>query len=105
MNSFLEMNIFFFITTIVVVAIGVLFVFILLRIWRILGHVEEISKDVSAESALMRDDIADLRASIRAQGLKVSYLKTFLSHISSLALKRFIGKPRKAGHHAEKTED
>jgi hypothetical protein len=101
MNSFLEMDIFFFITTIVVVAIGVLFVVILVRIWRILGHVEEISKDVSAESALMRDDIADLRASIRAQGLKVSYLKTFLSQ----ALKRFTGKPRKVGRHAEKTDD
>jgi hypothetical protein len=101
MNSFLEMDIFFFITTVVVIAIGALLAVILLRIWRILGHVEEISKDVSAESALLRDDIADLRASIRTQGLKVSYLKTFLSH----ALKRFTGKPRKVAHHAEKAED
>jgi hypothetical protein len=101
MNSFIEMDIFFFITTIVVIAIGVLFVVILLRIWRILGHVEEISKDVSAESALMRDDIADLRSSIREHGLKMSYLKVFLSH----ALKRFSGKPRKAAHHADKLAD
>lgn len=100
MNSFLEMDVFFFITTIVVIAIGVLLVVILLRIWRILGHVEDISKDVSAESALLRDDIADLRASIRTNGLKMSYLKTFFSH----ALKRFTGKPRKASH-TEKTED
>jgi hypothetical protein len=101
MNSFIEMDIFFFITTAVVIAIGVLLVVILLRIWRILGHVEEISKDVSAESALMRDDIADLRAKIRANGLKMMYLKTFLTH----ALKRFTGKSRKATHHAAEKEE
>jgi hypothetical protein len=100
MNGFLEMDIFFFITTIVVVAIGALLAFILLRIWRILGHIEEISKDVSAESALLRDDIADVRARIRSEGLKITYFKTFLSH----ALKRFTGTPRKVTHHEEKAE-
>ena len=100
MNGFLEMDIFFFITTVVVVAIGAMLAFILLRIWRILGHVEEISKDVSAESALLRDDIADMRARIRSEGLKISYLKTFFTH----ALKRFTGKPRKVSHHEEKAE-
>lgn len=100
MNEFAEMDIFFFITTVVVIAIGVLLVVILLRIWRILGHVEEISKDVSAESSLMRDDIADLRAKIRSNGLKAAYFRTFLTH----ALKRFTGRPRKAAHHAESEE-
>ncbi len=95
------MDIFFFITTIVVVAIGILLAFILLRIWRILGHVEEISKDVSAESALMRSDLADLRAKIKNEGLKIQILRNFLSH----ALKRFTGKPRKVAHRAEVKED
>jgi len=101
MSEFVEMDIFFFITTVVVIAIGILLVVILLRIWRILGHVEEISKDVSAESALLRDDIADLRLKIRTNGFKVLYLKTFLTH----ALKRLTGKPRKAAHHTGEKED
>jgi len=71
MSQFLEMDIFFLVTTIVVIAIGVFLVLILMRIWRILGHVENISKDVSEESALLRDDIGDLREKIRVEGFKV----------------------------------
>ena len=101
MNGFVEMDIFFFITTIVVIAIGVLLVFILLRIWRILGHVEEISKDVSQESALMRDDIAELRRKIHTEGLKVGYLKTFLTQ----AFKRFAGRSRKSAHNVGEKQE
>ena len=82
------MDIFFFVTTLIVVAIGVLLAVILLRIWRILGHVEKISKDVSEESALLRDDIHDLRSKMYREGFKVFTLGAFLNK----AFKRFTGK-------------
>ena len=88
MSQFLEMDIFFIVTTIVVIGIGVLFVVILLRIWRILGHVEKISKDVSEESALLREDIGDLRTKIYREGFKIFTLGTFLNK----AFKRFTGR-------------
>lgn len=79
MNQFLEMNIFFAVTTLVVIAIGVSLAFVLMRIWRILGHVEKISRDVSEESNLLRVDIADLRANIKAEGFKLKHLGKFYS--------------------------
>jgi hypothetical protein len=91
MSQFLEMDIFFLVTTIVVIAIGVFLVLILMRIWRILGHVENISKDVSEESALLRDDIGDLREKIRVEGFKVFTLGAFLNK----AFKRFTGRSGK----------
>ncbi len=101
MSGFVEMDIFFFITTVVVIVVGALLAFVLLRIWRILGHVEEISKDVSEEGALVRGDIAELRGKVRAGGMKVAYLKLFLTH----ALKRIAGRSRKGSHAAgEKKE-
>ena len=91
MSQFLQMDIFFFVTTLIVVAIGVLLAVILLRIWRILGHVEKISKDVSEESALLRDDIHDLRSKMYREGFKVFTLGAFLNK----AFKRFTGKSGK----------
>ena len=90
MTEFVKMDIFFFITTIVVVVLGVLMVLILLRVWQILGHVERISRDVSEESALLRSDIATLRSDIRIQGFKFRHLKTLFSS----ALKRFTSKKK-----------
>jgi hypothetical protein len=91
MSEFLKMDIFFFVTTLVVIAIGVLLVAILLRIWRILGFVEKISEDVSEESALLRHDVAELRRSISSNGFTMLYFGTFLSK----AFKRFTGRPGK----------
>ena len=88
MSQFLQMDIFFLVTTIVVIAIGVFLVLILMRIWRILGHVENISKDVSEESALLRDDIDDLREKMRTEGFKIFTLGAFLNK----AFKRFTGR-------------
>ena len=88
MNQFLQMDIFFLVTTVVVIAIGVLLALILARIWRILGHVENISKDVSEESALLRDDIEDLRTKMHREGFKVFTMGAFLNK----AFKRFTGK-------------
>jgi hypothetical protein len=88
MSQFLGMDIFFAVTTLVVIGIGVLTVFILMRIWRILGHVERISKDVSEESALLRDDIHDLRSKMYRDGFKVFTLGAFLNK----AFKRFTGR-------------
>ena len=84
------MDVFFVVTTIAVVAIGVLLCITLYRILKILRNVEHVSKIVSDEGDLMRDDIAEMRMAIKREGFK-------LTHLASFARKRaesFI-RPRK----------
>ena len=90
MSPFLQMNIFFFITTVVVVCCGVLVAAILYRVWHILGHVEDISKDVSEESMLLRDDLREMREKMQ-NGFNMIALGVFLNK----ALKRFTGRSGK----------
>jgi hypothetical protein len=90
MSQFLQMSIFFFVTTLVVLTIGILAAAILFRIWRILGHVEDISKDVSEESALLRDDLHEMRLKMKT-GFNIVALGVFLNK----AFKRFTGRSGK----------
>ncbi|OGG55996.1 hypothetical protein A2680_00470 [Candidatus Kaiserbacteria bacterium RIFCSPHIGHO2_01_FULL_55_37] len=91
MNDFLKMDIFFIVTTLAVIMLGIVVTLILFRVWRILGHIEEISRDISEESALLRNDVAQMRARIKSEGFKFSQvLSLFGSRIA-----RFWGKKGK----------
>jgi len=65
MNEFLKMDIFFFVTTAVVVILGLLLTIILWRVQRVLKNVEYISKQVVSESDMVRQDLAEMRTEIR----------------------------------------
>jgi len=88
MNDFLKMDIFFIVTTLVVLMLGIVVTLILFRVWRILGHVEDISRDISEESALLRNDVAQMRARIKTEGFKFTHIMSLFS--SRIA--RFWGK-------------
>jgi len=90
MNDFLKMDIFFIITTLVVIMLGVVVTFILFRVWRILGHVEEISRELRDESALLRNDVAEMRARIKSEGFKFAHIISLFSS----RIFRFWGKKR-----------
>ncbi|MDO8575818.1 MAG: hypothetical protein Q7R90_00715 [bacterium] len=90
MNDFLKMDIFFIVTTLVVVMLGTVVTLILFRVWRILGHVEDISRDISEESALLRNDVAQMRARIKTEGFKFAHIMSLFSSRVS----RFWGKKR-----------
>lgn len=77
MDSFAQMDIFFVVTTVVVVANGILVALVLFRVWRILGYVERISHEISEESALLRMDVAHLRANIQQEGFKLTHFMRF----------------------------
>ena len=98
MSEFAKMDFFFLITTLVVIVIGVLLAFVLYRIWKILGHVENISRDVSAESTLVRNDIAELRSAVH-EGLNM----LALGGIVSKAFKRLSGRSGKRGRSRDST--
>ena len=73
------MDIFFFVTTIVVIAIGVLSAYILWRIGRVLKYVEHISEQASLESDIIRQDIAQLRGDFREGKGKIKSLLSFFT--------------------------
>lgn len=81
MSDFARMDFFFFVTTVVVIVVGILIALILFRIWRILGHVEKISHEVSEESALLRVDVAQMRENIRREGFKLTHLTRFFRSV------------------------
>ncbi|MDP2651883.1 MAG: hypothetical protein Q8O94_01980 [bacterium] len=65
MDEFLKMDIFFFVTTIVAIALGILSAYVLWRIGRVLKHIEHISEQAALESDSIRVDLAELRKDIR----------------------------------------
>ena len=79
MNDFLKMDIFFIVTTLVVIMLGIAFTLVLFRVWRILGHVEDISRDIRDESALLRNDVAQMRARIKTEGFKFAHIMSLFS--------------------------
>jgi hypothetical protein len=77
MSEFAKMDIFFVVTTIVVIILGILLALIFYRVWRILGHVERFSLLMSDEAMLVREDIAELRQNVKREGFKMRYIVRF----------------------------
>ena len=88
MNEFLKMDVFFFVTTVVVIALAIVALFIGLKLLRILGHVERIMEIAQKETELIREDIDDFRADVRRRGFGLLSLSRFISNLSSNFTKR-----------------
>jgi len=65
MTEFIKMDIFFFVTTLAVVFLTGIVVFILWRVARILRYVEHISKQIALESDAIRHDLAGVHSDIQ----------------------------------------
>ncbi len=70
MDSFLKMDIFFAVTTVAVVVISVLLAMVLIRLLKVLKTVDEVTEIVHEESEQIRDDIREVRATVKAQTLR-----------------------------------
>ena len=78
MNEFLKMDVFFVVTTIAVIAVSALTIFVLWKIARILRNVEHVSEQISLEADAVREDLADVRAEVkRGKGRIASLLGFF----------------------------
>ena len=65
MNEFLKMDIFFFVTTVVVIAAGILSAHSLWRVGRVMKYLEHISEKASEESDDIREDLKEMHKDIR----------------------------------------
>lgn len=89
MNDFIKMDIFFFVSTIAVAVVTLLIILILIRIYRILGHVEAMSKMISDEGVLLRKDISEFRTKVREEGIRFSgVLGSFRGFIQRIFIKK-----------------
>ncbi len=77
MSEFAKMDVFFMVTTFVVVILGVLIGMILHKVWRILGHVERLGQIFEDEAQRVRGDIAELRSNVRVNGFRMRYIVRF----------------------------
>ena len=77
MNDFLKMDVFFIVTTAVVLILGVMSIIALYYVIRMLQNVGRITRNAANESDEIRTDIALLRNKLREEGMKVKYLVDF----------------------------
>ena len=76
MDTLIHADIFFFITTIAVVVITLLVVVVLIYLIKVLNRIKSIAEQVRDETILFREDIHDLRDSVRREGFKIKNLFT-----------------------------
>lgn len=77
MNDFLQMNIFFAVTTMAVFFFGVMGMIALYYMIRILRNIEHVSRNVSSESDNIREDVRILRSKAREEGIRITHLMDF----------------------------
>jgi hypothetical protein len=97
-ETLIHADIFFFVTTIIVILIGLGIIVALYYIIRILRAIDFISKEVKGETVEIIEDVRTFRTSMKEDGIR---LKPFLALFKSL-FKRTQGKKtsNKHKHHA-----
>ncbi|KND50460.1 MAG: hypothetical protein AB202_02280 [Parcubacteria bacterium C7867-007] len=88
MDPFLQMHIFFLVTTIVVVVLGVLSCVALVYVILLIRTVERIASHVNEEAEEIRADIDDVRRKAKREGLRLKHLITFFGKTAKRTKKR-----------------
>jgi hypothetical protein len=81
MNTLIHADIFFFVTTIAVIIVTLLLIVVFIYLIRVLRQVEEIGKEIKSEAVLIREDIKDLRGSVRREGFKIQSFMDFFKKL------------------------
>lgn len=87
MDGFLKMDIFFVVTTLVVVVLGVLLILIFIRVLRVLKKIEEVADMVSEEGKLIKEDIAEARTELREKGFRLRTIANLFMRMGKKAKK------------------
>jgi hypothetical protein len=79
MNTLIHADIFFFVTTIVVVIVGLLLAIALIYFIKILYSVKRVAEEIRDETILFRQDVHELRDSIKREGFKLKNMFSFFT--------------------------
>lgn len=88
MDEFLKMDIFFVVTTVMVLIGGILLAIALFYVVRILRNIDHISENVSEESDHIKADIGVLRENVRKEGVKLKHFADFFGKMAGRRGKR-----------------
>ncbi len=79
MDTLIHADIFFFITTIAVIVITVVFLVIAFYLIGFLSRARDIADEIKAEAKLVREDVNEARMRVKAGGLRLAHLLDFFS--------------------------
>jgi hypothetical protein len=82
MDDFIQMHVFFFITTVVVILLGGTGAVALYYLARILKNLDRLTKNITDESEIIREDIAELREKAKDEGVRIAHIIDFFSKVS-----------------------
>lgn len=82
MDDFLKMDIFFGVTTVAVVVVSVLLAMVLIRLLRILKTVDQVTEIVQDEAEGIRDDIREVRATVKRETVKAGQVLGLLTGLA-----------------------
>ena len=83
MDSMARADIFFFVTTIVTMLLGIAFIVLLIFLIKIARNAEHIAKAVRKESDEIIADLDTMRASMRTEGFKVRHIARFVGRLKT----------------------
>jgi hypothetical protein len=81
MDTLIHADIFFFVTTIVVVIVGIALTVALVYLVKVLSDVKAITKQVKEETILLREDIGELRGDIKKEGFRAERFFMFIKNL------------------------
>ena len=81
MNEFYKMDIFFVVTTAAVILLAILLAIVLVYVIKIMNDIKYISGKAKNETDKLSEDMDDLRAKVRTEGLKFSGAYEFFQKI------------------------
>ncbi|MDB5265688.1 MAG: hypothetical protein JWM39_401 [Parcubacteria group bacterium] len=88
MDPFLQMHIFFFVTTVVVVIFGVLSCVALVYLVLLFRTLNRFANTVHEETEEIRADLDDMRRKAKREGLRLGHLITFFGKTAKRAKKK-----------------
>jgi cell division protein FtsX len=74
MDTLIHADIFFFVTTIAVVVVTLLLAIVLIYLIKVLNRIKDIAEQVREETILFREDIHELRDSVKNETFKLKNL-------------------------------
>jgi hypothetical protein len=77
MDTLIHADIFFFVTTIAVVIVTLLLAIALIYLIKVLNRIKNIAEQIREETVLFREDVHDLRDSVRREGFKLKNIADF----------------------------
>lgn len=81
MNELYKSDVFFFITSIAVIVVGILLVILVVYLIKVFRDIKYISGKAKTEADLISQDLSELRQNVKEEGVKIKHLSKFFSNL------------------------